>query len=295
MTARSLLAPRLAAFAAVVFWGVSFVASKAALAELTPVTLLFLRFTLGVASLYLILKARGRPLTVPRSSWGFLVALGFIGVFFHHMVQVHGLALTTAVRTGWLIGLIPIWSAVLSALFLGESFGVRKTLGLLLGTAGAILVITRGDLSPAVFALPSTRGDLLVLVSTVNWAVYTILARKMPPDLGSGRATAAMMLAGWVLLIPFFVAASGWTELAAASPSTWLAVAFLGIGCSGLGYLFWSAALERIEASQVAAFLHIEPLVTLLAAVTLLGEPVAATTIAGGLLVLAGVLIVQRG
>jgi len=58
--------------------------------------------------------------------------------------------------------------------------------------------------------------------------------------------------------------------------------------------LFWYAALERIEASQVAAFPHLEPLVTLVAAVSLLGEPVAATTVLGGVLVLAGVFTVQR-
>ena len=69
---------------------------------------------------------------------------------------------------------------------------------------------------------------------------------------------------------------------------------FLGIGCSGLGYLFWYGALERIEVSRVAAFLYIEPLVTLLAAVVLLNEPVSATTILGGLLVLLSVFVMQR-
>jgi drug/metabolite transporter (DMT)-like permease len=72
------------------------------------------------------------------------------------------------------------------------------------------------------------------------------------------------------------------------------AILFLGIGASGLGYLFWYAALERIEASQVAAFIYLEPLVTLATAVSLLGEPVAATTVVGGALVLLGVFAVQR-
>ena len=69
---------------------------------------------------------------------------------------------------------------------------------------------------------------------------------------------------------------------------------FLGIGASGLGYLFWYGALERIEASRVAAFLYLEPLVTLAAAVVLLGESVTLEAVAGGLLLLAGVAVVQR-
>jgi drug/metabolite transporter (DMT)-like permease len=77
------------------------------------------------------------------------------------------------------------------------------------------------------------------------------------------------------------------------SSASVIAVAFLGVGCSGLGYWFWYAALERIEATQVAAFLYVEPLITLLAAVALLGETVAVSTILGGVLVLIGVLTVQ--
>jgi drug/metabolite transporter (DMT)-like permease len=72
-----------------------------------------------------------------------------------------------------------------------------------------------------------------------------------------------------------------------------VAILFLGVGCSALGYLFWYAALERIDASQVAAFLYIEPLITVVAAVALLGESVALSTLIGGFMVLAGVLIVQ--
>ena len=284
---------RLAAFAAVVLWGVSFVATKAALHEVSPITLIFTRFALGVVVLVLVLKITRQALTPPRAAWPVLALMGFVGIFLHQMVQAHGLTLTTAVRTGWLIGVTPIWSAVLAAVFLGESFGTRKVLGLLIGFGGALLVITRGELSPAVLALPSTRGDLLVFASTWTWAIYTMLGRDTLRRLGSARATTAAMFAGWAMMMPFFVAASGWQEYRGLSFTSVTAIAFLGIGCSGLGYWFWYAALERIDTSQVAAFLYLEPLVTLLSAVALLGESVAWSTILGGMLVLAGVLTVQ--
>jgi drug/metabolite transporter (DMT)-like permease len=274
-------------------WGVSFVATKAALREVSPIPLIFTRFALGTAVLILILKLRRESLIPPRDTWPMLAVMGFVGIFFHQMIQVHGLTLTTAVRTGWLIGLTPIWSAVLAALFLGEGFGPRKVFGLFLGMAGAILVVTRGELSSQVLALPATRGDLLILASTVNWAIYTILGRRILMRLGSARAITAAMFIGWAMLIPFFVAAAGWQEYRDLSSTSVIAILFLGVGCSGLGYLFWYAALERIDASQVAAFLYVEPLVTLLAAVVLLGESVAVSTIVGGVLVLLGVLIVQ--
>ena len=220
--------------------------------------------------------------------------MGFVGIFVHQMLQAHGLATTAATQAGWLIGLTPIWSAVLSAIFLGESFGLQKIAGLVLGAAGAILVITRGDLSSDILAVPSTLGDLLILASTVNWAIYTILGRGTLKSLGSGRATTAAMSLGWAMLIPFFLVSKGWQEFESLSSHGWIAVIFLGIGCSGLGYLFWYAALERLEASQVAAFLYIEPLVTLAAAMILLGESIVFSTMVGGVLVLAGVAIMQK-
>ena len=278
---------------AVIFWGLSFVATKAALRQVTPVTLVFSRFALGTAVLFLILGIRRERLAPPGDAWPMLIVMGFVGVFVHQMLQAHALVLTTAVRTGWLIGLTPIWSAVLAAIFLGEGFGLRKALGLVLGALGAILVITRGEISSRSLALPSTRGDLLILASTVNWAVYTILSRNPLRRVGSRPAVALSMLIGWVMLIPFFVKEAGWREYRGLSSTTMAAIAFLGVACSGLGYLFWYAALERIDASQVAAFLYLEPLITLSAAVALLGESVAWTTIAGGVLVLAGVLTVQ--
>jgi drug/metabolite transporter (DMT)-like permease len=270
----------------VVLWGISFVATKAALRELSPVTLIFTRFALGVLVLILILTLRRESLIPPRDTWPMLALMGFVGIFLHQMIQVHGLTLTTAVRTGWLIALTPIWSALLAAIFLGEYFGPRKFLGLLLGGVGALLVITRGKLSSDVFTLPATRGDLLVVASTFTWTIYTLLGRGTLRRLGSASATTAAM-------IPFFVAGAGWHEYRSLSPTALIAIGFLGVGCSGLGYLFWYAALERIDASQVAAFLYLEPLVTVVAAVLLLGESVAVTTIVGGSLVLLGVLMVQ--
>jgi drug/metabolite transporter (DMT)-like permease len=102
------------------------------------------------------------------------------------------------------------------------------------------------------------------------------------------------MFLGGLMLTPFFLHAGGWREYAALSGAGLAAVLYLGIGASGLGYLFWYGALERVETSRVAAFLYLEPLVTLIAAMALLHEPVGLATVAGGLMVLAGVALVQR-
>jgi drug/metabolite transporter (DMT)-like permease len=287
-------AARLAALVAVVVWGLSFVATKTALTELSPVALIVARFALGVATLMAIVLARREPLLPPRDVVPGLAGIAFVGLFLHQVLQVHGLGLTTAVRTGWLIGIIPIWTALLSAVALGERFGVQKIAGLAVGTLGAILLVTRGDVAFATLDAGTLRGDLLVLGSTVTWAVYTVAGRATLARLGSARTTTAVMTLGLLMFLPWFVAAGAWREYAALTTTGAACVLFLGVACSGLGYLCWYTALERLEASQVAAFLYLEPLVTFVAAMAVLGETVHWTTVAGGVLVLMGVAAVER-
>jgi drug/metabolite transporter (DMT)-like permease len=223
-----------------------------------------------------------------------LALMGFVGVFVHQILQAIGLTMTSAINTGWLIVLIPIWSVILSAIFRGERFGPFQLLGLLLGFGGALLVVTRGSLTENLLGLPSTRGDFLIVASTLNWAIYTILGHGTIKRIGAKRATTMAMILGGLMLLPVFIAAQGWKELDQLSTAGWAAVFFLGVGSSGIGYLLWYGALEHIEAGRVAAFVYIEPLVTLATAMVLLGETVTAVTIAGGALVLWGVVLVQR-
>jgi drug/metabolite transporter (DMT)-like permease len=286
--------PLLGALLAVVFWGSGFVATKAAVREISPIALVFARTVIGTLLLSGILFLRRERVLPPRDALVPLAAMGFVGVAFHQLLQAQALTLTTAVNTGWLIGLIPVWSALLAAVLGQERFGQRKVLGLVLGFAGALLVVTRGRLDPRLVALPSTRGDLLVLASTVNWAIYSVIGHGTIRRLGPTRATSGAMLLGCLMLIPLIATSGAASEYARLSVPGLAALLFLGIACSGLGYLFWYGALERIEATRVAAVLYLEPLVTLAAASALLAEPVGAATVAGGALVVGGVALVQR-
>ncbi len=285
--------PRLGALIAVLFWGVSFVATKLVVGEISPLALISARALIGSVTLIALLALRGEALLPPRDTWRPLLVMGFVGVSFHQLLQAYALTLTSAVNTGWLIGVTPLWAASFSLFARRERLGPGKLLGLAFGFLGAALVVTRGSLV-AFAPLPSTRGDLLILLSTLNWAFYSVLGHGTIARLGAARATTGAMTAGVLLLFPLFVAARAWNELARLSLTGWVALGFLGVCCSALGYLFWYAALARIEASRVAAFLYLEPLVTLAAAVALLHEGVTLATLVGGALLVAGVVLVQR-
>ena len=92
--------PRLGVLLAVLFWGVSFVATRAVVARISPIALIFTRAALGSLLLIGILTARRRPWWPPRSAWPSLALMGFIGVAFHGLLQAYALQLTTAVNSG---------------------------------------------------------------------------------------------------------------------------------------------------------------------------------------------------
>src|SRR5262249_19817442 len=100
------LLPLLAALFAVIFWGISFVATKAALREISPITLISVRFAMGTALLCVLAarKSGGQSLP-PREAWPALFVMGFFGIFLHQMIQSFALTMTSAMHCGWLIGL----------------------------------------------------------------------------------------------------------------------------------------------------------------------------------------------
>lgn len=137
-----------------------------------------------------------------------------------------------------------MWSALLALLLPREGLGRSKLVGLLLGLAGVLLLITGGRVD-GLQLLPTTKGDLLILASTVNWAIYTVLGRGILARMGALEATTIAMAVGFGLLLPFMP----WSTLAAqfdvVSVAGWGAVLFLGLGCSGIAYLCWYASLAR--------------------------------------------------
>ena len=207
------LPPRVSLLIAVVLWGTGFVATKAALREISPVTLIFIRFGMGTVLLFWLVSLRGGTLVPPRDAWPTLALMGFVGIFIHQLLQAVGLTMSTAVHAGWLVGLIPIWSALLSGLLLKERFGAMKLAGLAGGFAGALLVISQGRLGLETLHLPSTRGDFLILLSTVNWAVYSVMGHGTIKRLGPLRATAGSMLFGWLMFVPLVLFNGSWHEL----------------------------------------------------------------------------------
>jgi len=279
---------------AVLFWGASFVATKTALGELTPFAIIAARFGIGLVVLIAVLAWRREWRPVPAPDVARFALLGFIGILVHQWLQVTGMRTTTATNTGWMVALMPVFTALLARALLGERLTPVRLSGIALAFTGALVVLGRGKLDPAMLGLPSARGDLLVFLSAPNWAIFSVLSKPLLRRYPAALVMSHVFLFGLLFVVPLAVGDKAWEQLAQLSATGWTAVLFLGVLCSGVAYVFWYDGLRAADASQVAAFLYFEPLVTVVVASRLLGETITPATLLGGAVILAGVWLVNR-
>lgn len=279
------------ALAAVVLWGVSFVATRIALEALHPVGLIAARLALGAGMLVVVQLARRVSLVPEPGDRARCALLGAI-LGGHLLLQAYGLRYTTAIQTGWIISFIPVMLALGGRAFLGKRLSAAGWVGVAVGAAGVLVVASASlpDFEDARF------GDLLQLVSCVTWTVYTLAASRPAERSGPLRATTSAMVVA-ALLAAAAVPAFGWRPEAGepVGPSTVAAVVFLGLGCNGIAYWLWMRGLRRDGPARIGATLYLEPLVTLVAARLVLDEPVTGHALVGGPIVLLGVWLVGRG
>jgi drug/metabolite transporter (DMT)-like permease len=279
---------------AVLVWGASFVATKISLRYTSPDVVVWLRFTIGAVILWISVLV-GRKFTLPdRQDWLYLALLGFLGITFHQWLQSTGLVTALATTTGWIVASMPVFMALLGWLFLKEKMIWLQVTGILLSALGVLLVVTRGDLLQLAAGKFGSTGDLLVLISAPNWAVFSVLSRK-----GLKKYTATLMMFyvmafGWLFSSILFLFQGGFGQIGHIPWDGWAGIAFLGIFCSGVAYIFWYDALQALPVAQTGAFLYLEPVVTVIVAALILGENLYIATLLGGGMILAGVWMVNR-
>ncbi|KGP74137.1 DMT family transporter [Pontibacillus yanchengensis] len=288
---RAKVAASLYATMSISFWGISFVSTKAVLDKLDPYTLLVIRFGIGALFLCLLLLLMRSSLKIPLTYIPHLIVLGIIGVFVHQILQATALLTIHASDAGWLISFSPVFTVMLSMIFLHEKITLPRAIGIMLAVFGVLLVTTSRNGQSLHFAL--NIGFILMILSTFNWAVFSILLKRLRIPLPSLVITFYMSLLGFVLTLPILIKTKGWVHMSSLTTVEWAHLLFLGIFVSGVAYWYWGKAHEVLEASQASVFMYLEPVATLIAAILLLQEKIIFISVLGGIIIIVGVVIVN--
>lgn len=274
---------------ATMFWGASFVAMKMAVREATPPMMVWVRSLMGVAVLFIsLIVGKHSKFSQSFRDIVYMALLGFMGVTFHNLIQAEALKTAQAATSAWIVSTTPIIIALLGWAFLKEEMTKERVAGILSAAWGVLMVLGKGG---SLVPQGITKGDLLISLSAVNWAAFTVISRKFLGDKDQTVSLFYVMLFGWIFSNAFVLPSGIYFAM---SRQAWISLVFLGIFCSGIAYIFWYDALHVLPASQVGVFMYLNPLTATATAVIFLKETLSFKDIIGAMLVILGLWLVNK-
>lgn len=266
----------------VLIWAFNFIAAKIGLGQLSPLLMLGLRFCLVA----LLLAPFLRP--PPRGKWPLVVALSFVLGGLHFGLLFVGLRHVNAGPAAIAIQLTVPFSALLAWAFFGERMGRLQVAGMVVAFAG--VYILAGDPAQS----PDPLFFSIVVVGAFAWAVANIVIKWIGPiNPFILNAWIALLAAPQMFLASAVLEDGQFAAIAAADWRAWGAVAYMAIGASITAYGLWYYLIAKHEMNKVVPLTLLSPVLAVGLAVLILGEPLTARVVAGGLITIAGVAMIQ--
>ena len=270
-------------------WGVAFVGIKEVIAHGPPLTLAGARFVL--AGLLLVPLARHRAALPPPPErrrkplqWREIILVGLLQTAALYGLGFLGVQRTTAGAGALLLNTNPVMVAVLAWPMLGEPLGGRSAVGVAVALAGVVVVSFHSGLG-------SPLGIALLLGAALSWASASIVIKRMGAvDLM--RLSCGQMLCGGTPLLMLGILSEHRLPHPTLSAAVWFA--YLVIPATAINFVVWFGLLDRYSATAMTAWLFLIPVFGVLAGAAILHEPLGWRVGAGGLLVVAGVVLTQR-
>ncbi|HJQ97693.1 MAG TPA: DMT family transporter [Candidatus Polarisedimenticolaceae bacterium] len=271
-----------------ILFGIHYLAGKIVLREIPPRAWALLRVAGSAVLLVALARLMRRRFPLDRKDLALLAVFSLFGVSINQVCFVEGLARTTAIHSAIINTLIPAWTLVFAVLLGREEMTVMKAASLVLACAGVLLVIRpeRATLTSATFV-----GDLLTMINSMSYSFFLVVSKRTMHRVDALAATALMFVFGTIPIAAFGASALARTDLAAVSAAAWWWGAFIVAFPTAAAYVLISWTLARAEASLVALFVYLQPVIATILGIAVAGEHLTLRTVAGALLIFAGVYL----
>lgn len=279
-------------------WGLAWPVGRLLAISLPPISIAVLRYAIVVPVLFATLWLKGTKIVIRRQWIVNLVAMGLLSTTLYQTFFLFGVRFAAASDDSLVIGVGPVLIAIMASFVLNEPLTKTKVLGLLSGLAG-IGVISL--LSPNTSVPNRLLGVTLVFGGATAYALYTVLLRRFVANsLANHPAIAPSSLSilawislfGWIFMIPFSIVEAPWTYNW--STASWLGILYLALLSTVVGYFFYVEGVSKIGASRAAVFGNLVPVFGVISSILLLGENASPWHGVSFLLILAGVVLVNR-
>jgi drug/metabolite transporter (DMT)-like permease len=286
----------------ILFWGSSFVVVKIALNEgLTPIAIATFRFLIAgglfVVAILTEKKRKGNyRLLAEKKDFPVLLLLALTGVTFFFSAQYTGIQMAGPSIAAILVCLLsPVLITIFSNIIFKEHLAKRQSLGIGIAAIGTSIVIVGGATNSSFSGNQNfLLGSLILLSTPILWATYSLLGKKIMSKYNPFLVATYVNALGGLCLIPFSLVEHSFHQILKINFNGWLAILYLAITCSLLGYFIWLYVMKNVGAAVTSSFLFGEPLITVLFAIIFVGDKLSSFTILGGFLIFIGVYLVTK-
>lgn len=280
-----------AAFVTILIWGTTFISTKVLLRTFEPVEILFIRFMIGYAALWIVCPHR--MILKERKQELYFAAAGLCGVTLYYLLENIALTYTLASNVGVIISMAPFFTAIFSGLLLHDKRpDARFFAGFLIALAGIFLISTGGEkalqLNPA--------GDILAMAAAVIWALYSTITKKISSfGYQTIQNTRRTFFYGLIFMVPvlffmdFHIRAGQF-----ANATNVLNLLFLGFGASALCFVTWNFAVKVLGSVKTSVYIYMVPVITAVTSALILHEKMTVSIVAGIALTLTGLLLSEN-
>ena len=284
---RSSVMPYIAAAVAVLFWSSAFPGVRYALRYYSPESLMLFRFL--IAAVLFLGYCGVKKVPLPRKKdLPLFISAGLSGLFLYMWAFNTGTSLVPSGVSGFIIAAAPVFTLILSVIFLKEKVGFFTWLGVLISFAGIVLIALT-----QVTEMQLNLGIWLLLAAAVMTSVYNIVQKRILQSYSVMQATAYSVVLGTLpmcIFLPNLI-----REFPYAPISADLVVVYLGLFPAALAYFLWGYALSGAEKTvYVTNFLYLSPFLASIIAFFWLGESIPGLAFFGGVIIIAGMIISNK-
>ena len=276
-------------------WAGSSVAGRAASGSVPPFSLSFIRWFFVVLCFLLIgWRETWAQRKLIIKHWPILSAFAFFGIVGFTVPYYVGLQFTVAVNASLMNASGTLWIIVTAFLMTGETITRKQTLGIVLGVLGTLIIALRANIG-ALDNFSINIGDVLVLVSFFSWAVYTVLLRWKPSDLGEIPFLTAICILATVMMFPFYLI-DLWRGISFdTNVDNLFIITYSVIFPSFLAYIMWNKAVPIVGPSVAGMTQYLIPIFGVFLSVLILGEAIKQYHIVGIVIIFIGLWLVTSG
>lgn len=282
----------LALLGANVIYGLNYVIAKGIMPDyMMPKAIIFLRVSVTVI-VFWILHFIFPKEKVEKKDLFKLAICAVLGVVINQLLFFEGLNLSTPINASIIITVIPVLILIFSHYILKEKITTIKVIGIMLGAAGAILVILSAGSGD--FRSATMLGNFLIFINAVSWSLYLVLIKPLMEKYESITIMKWTFFFGLIIISPFTFASFTASEFSNFPLHIWLSISFVVLAATIIAYFLNNYSLKTVSASVNGIYIYIQPLIASLVAILFGKDHLTAIKTIAAILIMSGVYFVTR-